>query len=132
LRDPITICGSHFGLSTPDGAELRRHRLFESSFPVVAPKCQHKPGASVIGIYGGHARCRRQPAGQDHVPLSDFTAYDARYAMGVTWLVTNDELSQMIPPAYSRYIAQQFLNSRPAHADRDDGPARASRGDQSP
>jgi hypothetical protein len=74
-----------------------------------------------IGVYGGHARCRRRPAGQDHVPLSDFTAYDACYAMGVGWLVTNDELSQMVPPAFSEFIAQQWLGQK--FAARQDGEA---------
>ena len=96
----------------------RRHQLFETSFPVVAPPCRHKRGAAVIGVYGADARCLRRPAGTDHVPLSDFTAYDARYAMSVNWLVTNDELSQMIPPAYSKFIAEAWLrNSRPLTAD---------------
>jgi DNA (cytosine-5)-methyltransferase 1 len=37
------LCGTMFGLQTPDGrAELRRHRLFETSFSIgLRPKCQH-------------------------------------------------------------------------------------------
>ena len=112
LYSATTLCGSMFNCTTPDGAQLRRHRLFECSFDVTAPKCQHRRGAQVIGVYGGHARSRRRPAGTNHVPLSDFTAYDARYAMGVNWLVTNDELSQMIPPSFSQFIAQQWLAGR--------------------
>ena len=134
LVNPTVLCGSMFGLATPDGAELRRHRLVETSFSCSALACCHKPGAAVIGVYGGHARCRRRPAGQDHQPLSDFTAYDARYAMGVTWLVTNDELSQMVPPAFSEFVARQWLAGRqrdsepPILATADDGPATAERG----
>jgi DNA (cytosine-5)-methyltransferase 1 len=39
----IMLCGSMFGLQTPDGAaELRRHRLFETSFSIpLRPCCQH-------------------------------------------------------------------------------------------
>ena len=61
----IVLCGSMFGLQTADGrAELRRHRLFETSFPILLrPACQH--GANVVGVYGdnvqpdGHALRRR-------------------------------------------------------------------------
>lgn len=37
------LCGTMFGLETPDGrAELRRHRLFETSFSIpLRPACQH-------------------------------------------------------------------------------------------
>jgi len=37
------LCGSMFGLQTPDGrAELRRHRVFETSFSIpLRPLCQH-------------------------------------------------------------------------------------------
>lgn len=39
----IQLCGTMFGLQTPDGrAELRRHRLFETSFSIpLRPACQH-------------------------------------------------------------------------------------------
>lgn len=37
------LCGTMFGLQTPDGrAEIRRHRLFETSFSIpLRPACQH-------------------------------------------------------------------------------------------
>lgn len=108
LRNPILLCGSMFGLRTPDGAELRRHRLFETSFPVTAPKCQHRRGVPTIGIYGSHYRNRRRPSGTNHQPKNDFSPADARIAMGVDWAVTGDELSQMIPPAFTRFIGSQF------------------------
>lgn len=49
----LMLCGSMFGLETPDDrAELRRHRHFELSFPVpFQPECRHgqKPTLSVAG-----------------------------------------------------------------------------------
>ena len=43
LLNPVMLCGTMFGLRTADGtAELRRHRMFECSFPVpLVPECQH-------------------------------------------------------------------------------------------
>lgn len=53
------LCGTMFGLQTPDGrAELRRHRLFETSFSIpLRPACQHGyPAAGVLGVYGGRRK----------------------------------------------------------------------------
>lgn len=53
----IMLCGTMFGLGTSDGrAELRRHRLFETSFSIpLRPACQHGYGTigslSVCGDY---------------------------------------------------------------------------------
>lgn len=48
----IMLCGTMFGLQTADGrAELRRHRLFETSFSIpLRPACQHN--ARTISVYG--------------------------------------------------------------------------------
>lgn len=50
----IMLCGTMFGLQTPDGrAEIRRHRLFEMSFSIaLRPACQH--GGSSLSV-AGHA-----------------------------------------------------------------------------
>lgn len=54
----IMLCGTMFGLQTADGrAELRRHRLFETSFSIpLRPACQHN--FTPLGVYGGHVRDR--------------------------------------------------------------------------
>lgn len=116
LISPVILCGTMFGLGVDD-AELRRHRQFETSFPLLAPKCQH--GAPVIGVCGGHARNRKRTIGvygegardsrrkfdKGH---PDFSVHDARIAMGIDWM-TIAELSQAIPPAYSEYIGNAAL-----------------------
>src|SRR5207253_9847260 len=58
LRYSIVLCGTMFGLGSED-AELRRHRLFETSIHMLAPECQHGH-RNVIGVYGGHLRNRRR------------------------------------------------------------------------
>lgn len=64
LGDPgflIMLCGTMFGLQTRDGrGELRRHRLFETSFSIpLRPECQHGTASplSVCGK-GGHFSAR--------------------------------------------------------------------------
>jgi DNA (cytosine-5)-methyltransferase 1 len=136
LVNPIILCGSMFGLQTKHGSQLRRHRLFECSFFVRQPECRHLKG-SVIGVYGGGQhpgrRYHRDEHGELVTPhkkfpstigvygnsggssnrdgLQMFGTQDRRDAMGIQWM-SGRELSQSVPPAYSRYIAEQFLSWR--------------------
>jgi DNA (cytosine-5)-methyltransferase 1 len=80
------------------GCELRRHRLFESNLFLWAPPCRHSAGA-VIGVYGGHARKDAWEGGHK-------TA--ASLAMQITW-ATLAEMSEAIPPAYTKFIGEQLL-----------------------
>jgi len=98
----LRLCGSQFGLGTGD-AELRRHRYFELSFPMLAPPCLHGQ-ARVIGVYGGHGRDRRR-----RISSQDFSTDERREAMGINWM-TGAELSQAIPPAYTEFVGRQFLD----------------------
>ena len=91
-------------------ARLQRHRLFETSFPLEAPRpCQH--AWVTIGVYGAHNRDRRRPAGTNHRSGSNRPREHAFIAMGVpVGSMTLAELSEAIPPAYSRYIAETCLS----------------------
>jgi DNA (cytosine-5)-methyltransferase 1 len=103
LCEPITLCGTAFGLGT-DRAELRRHRLFETSWPIpMQPPCGHGQRRRVIGVYGGHGRDHRRAFNGQDFPTSD-----RRIAMGIDWM-TGAELSQAIPPAYTHFIGVQLM-----------------------
>lgn len=103
LEAPFTLCGSMFGL------DVKRHRIFETNFPVTVPRCRHDvwtprfPGATnrapnsrktvEVGVY--------------RIPLST-----QREAMGVRRDVSLPKLSQMVPPAFAEWIglaARQHL-----------------------
>lgn len=99
----VRLCGSSFGLN------VRRHRLFASNVLLLAPPCDHswqtprfvsldaksrKAGrlASVVGVHG---HCNY--AGEFEIRCE---------AMGIDWM-TPQGLTQAIPPAYTRYLAEQ-------------------------
>lgn len=125
MQDYIVLCGSMFGLGC-EGAELRRHRLFEVNPPLLlTPACNHNwkrqtimvcghaggwshrvrlaAQSAVIGVYGGHGRNRRRRLNGQNFPVEA-----RRQAMGISWM-TGAELSQAIPPAYTKYIGEALM-----------------------
>lgn len=109
LRDPARLCGSSFRLP------IRRHRLFECSFSVMVPPCDHswqiekkywtswrpngkKVKASVVQVYGNAGDWSEWPD-----------------AMGIDWM-TRDELREAIPPVYTEHIGQ-YLMQHLSHQD---------------
>lgn len=113
LIDPLTLCGTEFGLRARDvdGVELalKRHRLFESNvFLMGAGGCEHD-GTPWAGVYGGSRH--RTPEHRDNPERrGGYTpARPVRASLlGVDWM--NDyELAQAIPPAYTEHIGHQLI-----------------------
>lgn len=97
-QDSIRLCGSMFNL------KVRRHRLFESNFPIPQLPCQHHLQPEIIGVYG-------QTGGRSNRDGIQFgTLTEWKQAMGNVWWMTSNELSQAIPPVYTHWIATQFLS----------------------
>ena len=102
LLQPFMLCGASFKLGVC-GFDLARHRYFESNMLILAPPCQHKRGKT-IGVYGhGTNSWHREKFGR--CVRTD----ELREAMGIDWM-TRAELSQAIPPAYTKYIGEQIIN----------------------
>lgn len=101
LRSPLLLCGSMFGLG------VRRHRLFETSFSIgLTLTCNHERAA--VPVYGhGTPQHQRRSWGRN------VSIEEKRDAMGIDWM-NRDELSEAIPPAYSQWIAERFLEGRRA------------------
>lgn len=101
LVNPITLCGSMFGLRSSAGRYLRRHRLFEIHPPLtMVPQCQHRGVA--VGVYGHGS------AGWLGQRMRTAKADEARVLMGMDW-ATRDGMSQAIPPAYTEWIGRELL-----------------------
>lgn len=99
LRNPIMLCGTMFGMKT------YRHRLFETSFPVEAPG--HPEHVAKLAKMGRP----RKPGEFAHYVGNFSGVAEARTDMEMPW-ATRDGIREAIPPAYTRYIGEQFLLMR--------------------
>jgi DNA (cytosine-5)-methyltransferase 1 len=98
LENPIQLCGSSFGL------DVRRHRLFESNLPLMAPPCVHGWQRPRFQQATNRINQRRTvEVGVWRIPLAR-----QREAMGIDWM-TLEELSEAIPPAYTSLVGEQLL-----------------------
>lgn len=108
LENPITLCGSMFGL------DVKRHRVFECSFQVTPPPCRHDAWTPRYACATNRTNKRKTvEVGVYRIPLDV-----QRKAMGVDRPVSLKKLSQMVPPAYAEWLGLQarahILTSRRA------------------
>lgn len=104
LNTPVLLCGSMFDL------KVRRHRHFETSFPLDAPKaCDHHGQGSPVGVYGDHWDSREflRPNGTRRGAKARSLA-EGQAAMGIDWMPWR-HLKEAIPPRYSEWIGTQLL-----------------------
>ncbi len=113
LENPIMLCGSGFGM------DIRRHRLFEVNFPVMAPGCAHGQQAprfrsldqrrgnkSVVPVHGG-SQLASVVGVHGHINYAGEMELREK-AMGIDWM-TPHELTQAIPPAYTEHIGGYLM-----------------------
>lgn len=116
LVEPLTLCGTEFNLVAKDidgsGLFLRRHRLFESNLELKGNggcACDkfRKLGLKAAGVYGGGSGNRTHA---ETVRRGGYTPSKAirEKLMGIDWM-SQDGLSQAIPPAYTKHLGAQVL-----------------------
>jgi len=94
MRPDLRLCGCFFGL------RVRRERWFETSWEEFAMTPTHdhsRPALTVTGNGTPSWTIRRLGYAPSNLEYRD--------AMGIDWM-TRRELSQAIPPAYTRYVGQ--------------------------
>ncbi len=97
LKNPLLLCGTMFGLL------VIRHRLFETNPPIYFPPgpCSHQRRVVTRGK-------RPDPQTQYAAVYGHFSDVEfTKEAMGIDWMV-RDELSEAIPPAYAKFLAEQI------------------------
>ena len=94
-RHGVVLCGTAFGL------RVLRHRLFETTFPIVPIACSHNDE-----IWNPHNAKSRERFYRKHGRQDPEKAWAKE--MGVEWMGRH-EARESIPPAYTKYIGEQFI-----------------------
>jgi len=109
LKGAFKLCGSSFGL------DVRRHRFFECPILILVPQCNHKSQKPRFKTLDWKRRKKNRLACV--VGVHGSTQYKGDYenrcaAMGIDWM-TNAELVNAIPPAYTQFIGEKLLKKTP-------------------
>ncbi len=92
----LLLCGTMFGMRN-----VQRHRLFQTSMPIVPPgPCVHRQPA--MNPYDAGARER------DGIKSHAMRHFGI--AMGIDWM-SERETSEAIPPAYTEFIGKRLLEA---------------------
>lgn len=106
LIEPTLLCGSMFD----PPLDVRRHRLFETDWPLEHPTwgCRHKVWSPRFRSLDARAKTLATVVGvHGHLNYSGEMALREQ-AMEIDWM-TPAELSQAIPPRYTRFVGDQLL-----------------------
>jgi DNA (cytosine-5)-methyltransferase 1 len=123
MRDPILVCGSMFD----PPMDVKRHRYFEANWPLEPPMwpCRHKlwdyryrsldqrkkRSSRVVQVHGGNQHGREYLLARV-VGVHGHTNYAGEAelrnaAMGIDWM-SQDELTEAIPPKYTAHVGAQL------------------------
>lgn len=115
LNNYFVLCGSMFNL------EVRRHRLFEASFLVLAPSCNHaaQTGEYYSLCWANRKAGKTSPVVGVYGNINYAGEFELRCkAMGIDWM-SNAELVKAIPPAYTEFIGKQLIRTIIGHSTRE-------------
>jgi DNA (cytosine-5)-methyltransferase 1 len=114
MKNPTMLCGSSFGL------RVRRHRLFETNFPLPNLACdhawqdRHRPYRLYVGksrLGGrGYRESGIQPVYGGNHNVGGRSPFFKSVAMGIDWM-SQEDLNEAIPPAYTRYVGQHLMQA---------------------
>jgi len=108
LVDPVTLCGSQFGLRfdwdqwPSESVYLRRHRLFETHGFDLPDAGEHDHSGAALTV-AGHGRPDRRFKGAKNYTDA------ARRLMQCPWM-TQREIREAVPPAYTAYVGAHLMN----------------------
>lgn len=99
FRDPVRICGTGLGI------RVRRHRYFETNWPLVGVPCDH--GRFTDRPFPGSSN---RPNGRTVMNVGEYRVPldTQRDVMQMPWADLYG-ISQAIPPAYTEHIGRQLL-----------------------
>jgi DNA (cytosine-5)-methyltransferase 1 len=99
LIDPVRICGTGLGI------RVRRHRYFETNWPLLGVQCSH--GRFTDRVFPGSSN---RPNGRTVMYVGEYRVplETQRSVMEMPWADLYG-ISQAIPPAYTEHIGMQLL-----------------------
>ena len=104
IRRDLRLCGEMFGLG------VIRHRNFELG-GWTSPQPAHRPHRGPVrgwrhGVYrdGPYVAAYDSGGGKATIP-------EMQQAMGITWTDVREELTEAIPPAYSKHIGRALITA---------------------
>lgn len=99
LRRDLMLCGQMFGLP------ILRHRVFEcEGWCPSHPSHPSHPGRQA---WSGYNRLPEILTIVGHT----YRLEEGRYAMGIPWMASREELNEAIPPAYTEWIGKQLVEA---------------------
>lgn len=109
LNAPAVLCGLMFGL------RVLRHRQFEASFVLLEPSHPRHPKHLTTGTHtakrGGKGNgYSTGESGLVCVAGHNFNRAAGAKAMGIDWPMTQRELANAIPPAYTEFVGRQLMD----------------------
>jgi DNA (cytosine-5)-methyltransferase 1 len=102
LRPDIRLCGCQFGLTLPGIGYLKRERWFETSWRGFHLEAPHRHEGHAISI-AGHGTPSWMRGKTGHIGVAEW-----RRIMQIDW-TTRDELTEALPPAYTRHVGGLLL-----------------------
>lgn len=105
MNDPVTVCGTMFDPILG----VRRHRLFETNWDLVAPDwpCRHDLTEPCFDVYE-HGKWRKRRFVPVYGTGGGKSGHLWGEAMGIDWM-TRDQLKEAVPPAYTELIGRQLM-----------------------
>lgn len=119
LQAPYVLCGASMACRTIDDRyRLKRHRHFETNWPLLVPPCSCAGDPrEVLGVYGGGTsqatRVRANPNGGN---TNKANTRQARELYGVDEALPRTALNLGFPPRYTELIGHQLLRHVAARA----------------
>lgn len=109
MHNPVTVCGRALGLG------VKRHRLFECSFPVMVHPCPHGHPGDWVSVFGHTVLSRghvvgKAKGGGNTIKRRHLGTDRGREAMNIPWM-TRDELSEAVPPDYTEHIGHYLMSA---------------------
>lgn len=113
LVEPYVICGTSMGCVTIDDRyRLKRHRHFETNFPLLVPPCSCAGDSrEVLGVYGGGTsqatRVRANPNGGN---TNKANTRQARELYRLDEPLPRSAMNLGFPPRYTELVGQQMFS----------------------